>query len=264
MPVFGRRPGCPDPLPFDTVHRSPDVRGHCGPRVGEPTFVSQLSARSVGCPTPLRSGVAPGFPAAVPPRRRCPANRTPLPESRPGLPASRLRRLSTPFTLTRFPVPSDDDAAEPRRREQLGCSFGLGPVTLCPWLPVARLLGTQSEWLLAPSGPASASWTEPVIGLGSPGGVRRSTRSPGPGWRALPGTRDTLADEKYQVKRYFCIPRVIPRTFRQSPGIVSSSTCCAHVRAQLCPQRTSRDGRRTVARRSSFDVRLRERLNRGR
>jgi hypothetical protein len=180
MPVFGRRPGCPDPLPFDTVHRSPDVRGHCNSRVGEPTVVSQTSARFVGCPTPLRSGVAAGFPTAVPPRPRCPANRTPLPESRPGLPASRLRRLSTPFTLTRFPVPSDDDAAEPRLPEQLGCSFGLGPVTLCPWLPVARLLGTQSEWLLAPSGPAPASWSGPVAELGSPGGVRRSARSPAP------------------------------------------------------------------------------------
>ena len=26
MPVFGRRPGCPNSLPFDTVHRSPDAR----------------------------------------------------------------------------------------------------------------------------------------------------------------------------------------------------------------------------------------------
>lgn len=37
------------------------------------------------------------------------------------------------------------DAAEPRHREQLGCSRGLGPVTLCPWPPVARRLGAQSE-----------------------------------------------------------------------------------------------------------------------
>lgn len=172
MPVFGRRPGCPDPLPFDTVHRSPDVRGHCGPRIGEPISVSQPSTRSIGYPTSSCSGVAPGSPVAVPPRPRCPANRTPLPESRPGLPASRLRRLSTPFTLTRLPVPSDGDAAGRRRREQLGCPLGLGPVTLCPWPPVARRLGTQSEWFLAPSGPASASWTEPVIELGSPEGVR--------------------------------------------------------------------------------------------
>jgi hypothetical protein len=203
MPVFGRRPGCPDPLPFDTVHRLPDVRGHCRSRVGEPTSVSQLSARSVGYPTPLRPGVAPGSPEAVPPRPRCPANRTPLPESRPGLPASRLRLLSTPFTLTRFPVPSDGDAAEPRHPEQLGCSFGLGPVTLCPWPPVARRLGTQSEWFLAPSEPALVSWAEPVTALGSPGGVRRSTRFLGPGWRALSGTGVTLANEKHQVKRYF-------------------------------------------------------------
>jgi hypothetical protein len=39
----------------------------------------------------------------------------------------------------------DAGAAEPRPREQLGCSFGLGPVTLRPWPPVARRLGAQSE-----------------------------------------------------------------------------------------------------------------------
>jgi len=106
MPVFGRRPGRPNPLPFDTVHRSPDVRSPSVPTAGEPASVSKSDARSIGFPTPLHPGLATGFPAAVPLRPRCPANRTPLPESKLGLPASRLRRFSASFTLTRLPVPS--------------------------------------------------------------------------------------------------------------------------------------------------------------
>ena len=106
MPVFGRRLGRPNPLPFDTVHRSPDARSLSVTSTGEPVSVPEMGARSVGYPTPLHPGLATGFPAAMPPRPRCPANRTPLPESKPGLPASRLRRFSTSFTLTRSPVPS--------------------------------------------------------------------------------------------------------------------------------------------------------------
>lgn len=49
----------------------------------------------------LAPGLATGFPAAVPPQRRPPANRPPSLESEPGLSANRPRCPSTPFTLTR-------------------------------------------------------------------------------------------------------------------------------------------------------------------
>jgi hypothetical protein len=107
MPVFGRRLGRPNPLPFDTDRRSPDVRSHTDPklrRTGARVDVDRPVAPAARCS--FRSGHASGSPVAVPPRPRCPANRTPLPESKPGLPASRLRCPSTPFTLTRLPVPS--------------------------------------------------------------------------------------------------------------------------------------------------------------
>jgi len=73
---------------------------------GEPASVSESNARSIGYPIPLHPGLATGCPAAVPPRPRCPANRTPLSESKLGLSASRPRCLSTSFTLTRLPVSS--------------------------------------------------------------------------------------------------------------------------------------------------------------
>jgi len=141
MPVFGRRSGRPNPLPFDTVHRSPDARGlaeshhrRTGHGLDAEHPVSSATRR------PSRSGRAAGCPVAVPLRPRRPANRTPLPESEPGLSASRPRRPSTPFTLTRFPVPS-------MWRRRAGSSGAVGvlhrprpgnPVPVAPGRPAAR------------------------------------------------------------------------------------------------------------------------------
>ncbi len=106
MPVFGRRPGHPSSLPFDTVHQSPGVRSLSVSSAGEPTSVSELETRSAGYPAPLPPGVAAGCPAAVSPQRLLSANRHASLESRLGLSANRLRCLSTPFTLARKTVPS--------------------------------------------------------------------------------------------------------------------------------------------------------------
>jgi hypothetical protein len=94
----------------------------------------ESDARSVGYPTPSHPGLAAGFPAAVPPQPRCPANRTPLPESKPGLSANRPPLLLAAVHADPVSRVIDLDAAGRHPREQLGCSLGLGPV--CP-VPVA-------------------------------------------------------------------------------------------------------------------------------
>jgi hypothetical protein len=101
----------------------------------------------------------------------------------------------------------------------------------------SRLPGRSSprnSWLLIPPEPAPASWTEPVSVLRRPGGLRRTTRSLGPGRRALPGTRHTFAKTKPQVKGDFERHRVIHEQTHKSPEFTRSSTA----RTQRCPQRT--------------------------
>jgi len=102
MPVFGRPPGRPSPLPFDTIHRSPGVRSRSEAVCRRTDTPFQSGAPGLPA-TRLRlaPGLATGFPAAVPPQRRPPANRPPSLESEPGLSANRPRCPSTPFTLTR-------------------------------------------------------------------------------------------------------------------------------------------------------------------
>jgi hypothetical protein len=92
----------------------------------------ESDVRSVGYPTPSHPGLAAGFPAAVPPQPRGPANRTPLPESKPGLSANRPPLLLAAVHADPVSRVIDLDAAGLRPREQLGCSFGLGPVNPVP------------------------------------------------------------------------------------------------------------------------------------
>ena len=132
MPVFGRRPGCPDPLPFDTVHRSPDV---CSPRpaAGEPASVSESNTRSARLPGPVASDGAAGSPdgCAAPTLAsgepdpvagvgtRSAGKPAPLPlDAVHADPVARVLRLTPPdLTL----------------RSSWGAPSGLGPVSLCPW-----------------------------------------------------------------------------------------------------------------------------------
>ncbi len=101
MPVFGRRLGRPNPLPFDTVHRLPGVRSPSVPSAGEPASVSELDTRSAGYPAPLHPWPCPRFPGGC----AAPTPSVGKPTSVAGvearLSANRLRCPSTPFTLTR-------------------------------------------------------------------------------------------------------------------------------------------------------------------
>lgn len=102
----------------------------------------------------------------------------------------------------------------------------------------SRLPGRSSprnSWLLIPSGAAPASWAVSVFLLQRPEGPLRKTRSLGPGWRALPGTRHTFANTKPQVKGYFERHRVIHEQMHKSPEFIPSSTA----RTQGCPQHTA-------------------------
>jgi len=189
MPFFGRRLGRPNPLPFDIVHRSPDARSHSSSSAGEPASVSELDARSIGYPTSSHPGLTTGSPAVMPPRPRDPANRSPLPESRLGLPASRLRRLSASFTLTRLPVSSLG-----RRRTSTAGAVGVprrrrsgNPCARGPRLP-GDSVPEQGGFSLRPSplpprGPSpSPSADHPKVlgrrlGLPAPVGVRGGSRT---------------------------------------------------------------------------------------
>ena len=202
-----------------------------------------------GCPVPL--------PLAPPPvaRRRCrpesvlSANRPPFPKL-DSAPVARTSVLA-PFTLTRLPVPTSDWRL--RTEWFLGSSWGAPwtrPVPRCPWPPASRRLGTSKLVLIrsplrlpgarrfcaapplaAPVARCSSLRSvasRPVrsrlrrvdssrFPLPSAQGFVRRTRSSSPVWRALPGTSHTFANQKPQVKGYFPIPRVIPRTFSPIP-----------------------------------------------
>jgi len=145
MPVFGRRPGRPDPLPFDTVHRSPGVRSPSEPAVGEPTPRPESSARSAGYPAPSRSWPCRRFPGGC-------AAPTPSAGEPAFVAGVEARSVGEPTPLLLDAVHADPaepcprcGAAGLRPPEQLGCSFGLGPVCCARRRPVKPVTRYNSE-----------------------------------------------------------------------------------------------------------------------
>ncbi len=108
---------------------------------------------------------------------------------------------STPFTLTRFPVPSSVTPPDFLGRSSWGAptsSFRCAAPSVATGSPATRCFAAM--WLLAPSGADSTSWIGLVLRLRRPEGLRRQTRSLDPGRQALSGTAPTIADTKPQVK----------------------------------------------------------------
>ena len=131
------------------------------------------------------------------------------------------------------PVPSVSASWEPPLRRSVGVTSDASAPdhpSVAPGKPCAR--SGVAVWRFAPPEPAFTSWTEPVFRLPPPCGFVRQTRCLSPGRHALSGTSLTFANVKPQVKGYFRIPRVIPRTFCLLTRNIASST----VRAQVCPQ----------------------------
>ena len=170
-------------------------------------------------PGSAADGATTGRPATVPSGPVLSANRPPFPKL-DAAPVARTSALA-PFTLTRLPVPSLDDASDRMVPwEQLGCPM-VRSVPRCPWSPASRQLGPPKLLLRSPPRLpgarrfAACSSTRrpgcPVLVASErgfsprrsrlrlvnqsrfpsarPEGVARRTRSSSSGWRALPGTR---------------------------------------------------------------------------
>jgi hypothetical protein len=103
--------------------------------------------------------------------------------------------------------------------------------------PVSRLPGPTRPWLLVPTRPALASGTGARVPSGSTLRPTRPGRCFSSGWHALSGTRRSLNHAKHQVKRYFRIPRVVPRTFWLPPGFLRSSPVRRRSFTAICTAR---------------------------
>jgi hypothetical protein len=179
MPFFGQSTGRTRPwdrsarlLPGEPGEHMPPRRRRSVTRSPSPGAETRSAGRN---PAPLPPRRQIGDPITVPPRPRRPANRPPLPET------SDLGDRRTDLRLpelglgSRLPGPLTLDAvhADPVNRAialtppelRLPSSWGARsarPGTSPRHPAVARRLTARSLWLLAPTGPAFTSWTEPV------------------------------------------------------------------------------------------------------
>lgn len=120
----------------------------------------------------------------------------------------------SPFTLTRLPDPSILTTWELPLRPPVGVATVASAPTVRPWPPIARWPGAPGPWCLV-----LHLRLPPPVSLPSCPPIRHPEVTFGRPWFARPevfvsGTARTFADAKPLVKRYFRIPRVVPRTFR--------------------------------------------------
>lgn len=191
--------------------QAPDT--HRGsPRWDDPPLIDLLalafrsfSSHRPSCPEARRamSRCEPGVPVARP---RCPQVTSPSP--RPGCPSRRSGAMGDPLPTASWGGPRCVASGPCSRRSRLPG----GPVELGPGVsPLhqlrSRLVNRARHQQLGLAAPSDSALRLCLAGS-----------FPSPGWRALSGTRTTLVHAKDQVKGYFRIPRVLPRTFPLPPG----------------------------------------------
>lgn len=207
--------------------------------VGEPTSVPRVGCSVCRLPDPVSPWPCRRFPGSC-------AAPTPLPGEPDPVAGVETRSVGEPTPLLLAAVHADPvsraidlDAAGRRPREQLGCSFGLGPVNPvpvasgCPATRYPEQVASRSDRTrsrLVDRGPFSFSGhpkaTIERLGLSVPVGVRCPVRSHSRG-PETPG-QAVLSNPQGYPPKYRPIPRIYSRVHR-----AFTRSCTG------CPQSTS-------------------------